>query len=81
MKHAREDYNRIQDPSGLIPDNEPVFLIRGKDVCGPAALEVWCKEAKKYDVDEEMIEKVENWAQAMRIWQTEHERKVPDMPL
>lgn len=32
MKHAREDYNRIQDPAGLIPDGEPVFLIRGKDI-------------------------------------------------
>ena len=31
MKHAREDYNRIQDPSGLIPEAEPVFLLRGQD--------------------------------------------------
>lgn len=31
MKHARDDYNRIQDPAGLIPDDEPVFLLRGQD--------------------------------------------------
>jgi hypothetical protein len=31
MKHAREDYNRIQDPEGKIPVDEPVFLLRGQD--------------------------------------------------
>lgn len=31
MKHAREDYNRIQDPEGKIPVNEPVMLFRGQD--------------------------------------------------
>lgn len=31
MRHARDDYNRIQDPAGLIPDDEPVFLFRGQD--------------------------------------------------
>lgn len=24
MIHAREDYNRIQDPAGQIPEDEPV---------------------------------------------------------
>lgn len=31
MIHARPDYDPIQDPRGLIPDDEPVFLIRGQD--------------------------------------------------
>lgn len=31
MKHARPDYNRIQDPAGLIPEDEPVFLFRAQD--------------------------------------------------
>ncbi len=31
MKHAREDYNRIQDPEGKIGEDEPVFLLRAKD--------------------------------------------------
>jgi hypothetical protein len=30
MKHARDDYNRIQDPAGLIPEDEPVFLLRAQ---------------------------------------------------
>ncbi len=31
MLHAREDYNRFQDPAGLIPEDEPVFLLRAQD--------------------------------------------------
>jgi len=31
MIHARADYNRIQDPAGLIPENEPVMLFRAQD--------------------------------------------------
>lgn len=26
MLHARDDYNRIQDPENKIPENEPVFI-------------------------------------------------------
>ena len=39
MKHARKDYNeRIQDAANLIPADEPVFLIRGQDTVGHAAV-------------------------------------------
>lgn len=31
MRHAREDYNRIQDPAGKIHEDEPVFLMRAQD--------------------------------------------------
>jgi hypothetical protein len=40
MRHARADYDRIQDPDGLIPQDEPVFLIRGQDRAAPA-MERW----------------------------------------
>jgi hypothetical protein len=80
MKHAREDYNRIQDPANLIPEHEPVFLLRGKDVAAPAAIEAWCKEAKKYGADDNIIQAAQEHADKMRVWQIEHESKVPDMP-
>lgn len=41
MKHARPDYNRIQDPAGLIPEDEPVFLLRGQDVLAPSLVKDW----------------------------------------
>lgn len=41
MKHARPDYQRIQDPQGLIPDDEPVFLIRAQDQVSAQAVRAW----------------------------------------
>lgn len=41
MIHAREDYNRIQDPKGLIPQDEPVFLLRGQDRFTPRMLALY----------------------------------------
>ena len=43
MKHAREDYNRIQDPAGLIPADEPVFLLRGQDEFTPKMMALYVK--------------------------------------
>jgi hypothetical protein len=42
MIHAREDYNdRFQDAAGMVPENEPVFLIRAQDQVGHHAVRVW----------------------------------------
>ena len=41
MKHARNDYDRIQDPAGLIPADEPVFLLRGQDKLAIKAMEAY----------------------------------------
>ncbi len=46
MIHARPDYNRIQDPDNLIPDDEPVFLLRAKDRTAPAAVDAWANLAE-----------------------------------
>lgn len=48
MQHARKDYNRIQDTENIIPEQEPVFLLRGKDVAAPYAIEAWAQKAKMY---------------------------------
>ena len=80
MIHAREDYNRIQDPLGLIPEDEPVFLIRGKDVLAPAALLSWCTFARRCGVSEEMIAVVEAWVVEIIKYQVKNGFKIPDMP-
>lgn len=43
MIHAREDYNRIQDPHKKIPDDEPVFLIRGQDQLAGQVVRMWAE--------------------------------------
>lgn len=80
MKHARQDYNRIQDPTGKIPDNEPVFLLRGQDVCAPIAVQAWADEAEKRGADAELVRKARAWAAEMVTYQTDKKSKVPDGP-
>jgi hypothetical protein len=38
MIHARDDYNRIQDPMNKIPLLEPVFLLRAQDLFAAACV-------------------------------------------
>jgi hypothetical protein len=80
MKHAREDYNRIQDPAGHIPADEPVFLIRGQDKCGPKAVELYAMLAHDAGASPELVTAAYEQSQAMSLWQLEHGSKVPDMP-
>lgn len=80
MKHARLDYQRIQDPSGKIPENEPVFLLRGQDKLAPELLLWWAAKLKLSGGDPEMAEMVKNHAQLMLDWQKEHGSKIPDIP-
>lgn len=81
MKHARPDYDRIQDPAGLIPADEPVFLVRGQDVCGPETIRAWVREARAYGAAPDIIAAAEGQAAAMTEWQDSGRgEKVPDMP-
>lgn len=80
MKHARSDYNRIQDPEGKIPDDEPVFLLRGQDKVAPHIVELWALVAKNVGCAENIYVAALGQAQCMREWQQEHGSKIPDMP-
>lgn len=80
MKHARNDYAAIQDPRGLIPEDEPVFLLRAQDVTAPAVVEYWVMKARDAGALKNITEAAKNQAEAMREWQREHGIKIPDMP-
>lgn len=80
MKHAREDCNRIQDPAYLIPEDEPVFLIRAKDVSGPDVLQFWIQASIRAGVKPDMIELAQIHWERMVAWQKQHGCKVPDLP-
>ena len=96
MIHARNDYNRIQDPaisdpsllspgSSPIGKDEPVFLIRGKDQCAFAALAAWAAELERLAGHNEpalaTAYHVRRWAFAMRDWARDNEGKIPDTPV
>jgi hypothetical protein len=80
MIHARKDYDRIQDPAGLIPENEPVFLIRAKDEVSALTVEKWADYAEQAGADDRMVKAARDHAKLMRIWQRKHGWQVPDMP-
>lgn len=91
MKHARDDYDRIQDPAGLIPEDEPVFLFRAQDRFAAEALDRYAEtlEREVRHRDEaltdcpiannlaEIAAKTRAQARAFRHWSN---RKNPDMP-
>lgn len=79
MKHARADYDRIQDPSGKIPQDEPVFLIRGQDLAAPAALRCYAMEAARNGAADDLVAATLNHAREMERWQATRRRKTPDL--
>lgn len=82
MKHAREDYNRIQDPSNLIPEDEPVFLIRAQDPASSEVLRYYAVVAGHEGASKEHIGRCITQAEAMDDWRAEHHDDVhpPDSP-
>lgn len=81
MKHARTDYNRIQDPEGKIPADEPVFLLRGQDALFIPMLRVYAELARSHGL-ERMADLVENHARAAAHWRAGSTGtvKIPDVP-
>jgi hypothetical protein len=80
MKHARPDYDRIQDPAGLIPEDEPVFLLRGQDIFAPGAIREWAFIAESDGAAPEIVQKARDQAKLMEVWQRKRRQKIPDLP-
>ncbi len=79
MKHARPDYDRIQDPSGKIPVDEPVFLLRAQDRTAPAILDEWARLQIFFGGDSQLAEMAREQALRMREWQAAHGSKLADL--
>ena len=89
MKHARQDYNRIQDPAienpellapgtSPIAEDEPVFLLRAKDKFFATML---MRYAQLVNVkDPVLANTVMLHIQEAEKWQQEHGVKHPDLP-
>ena len=77
MIHAREDYQRIQDPECLIPADEPVFLLRAQDACAAVAVDAWANAAELSGASREIVASARKQAERMRLWP---KHQTPDMP-
>lgn len=77
MKHLRKDYNeRIQDSANLIPEDEPVFLLRGQDIFTPGLMLDWAKQHRLAGGDPELSRLVEDGAQEVIAWQKNNTSKM-----
>lgn len=76
MLHARPDYNRIQDPAGLIAEDEPVFLLRAQDKTAPHIVEAWAQSQEQIGGDPELISFAREHAKRMREWQARNSTRV-----
>lgn len=79
MLHAREDYNRIQDPAGLIGKDEPVFLLRAKDKTAPIIVRRWALEQQNQGSTDKCIDVALEWADKMEEWQKVNGCKLADL--
>jgi len=79
MIHAREDYNRIQDPANRIGEDEPVFLIRAKDISAVETLECWIRANEANGGDPVLSNLVRDHRDLMIYWQDKNGRKPADI--
>lgn len=89
MIHARADYEgRFLDqgapghPDHVIPDDEPVLLVRGQDLAAPATARFWAAENDRLGGDPQMSRIVREHAIAIEDYQALTGRaKLADMPI
>jgi len=78
MKHARADYNRIQDPEGKIPADEPVFILRAQDQTAAATVRDWARRNQQIaGHDSAAVVLALKWADEMDKWPV---KKTADVP-
>lgn len=79
MLHMRRDYqDRIQDEQQLIPDDEPVMLIRGQDIAAIPALDAWIAASIENGVDKDLIDSAYRHRDRIAAWQVDQRVKVAD---
>jgi hypothetical protein len=76
MRHARDDYARIQDPENKIPTEEPVFLMRGQDAIAAQVVRYYADLAATVGCDPELVKGTRAHADLMEQWQP---KKLPDL--
>lgn len=78
--HARPDYQgRFVDTHGKVPDDEPLFVLRGQDAAAPAAVRAWANVAEELGASADIVALAREHACTMEAYQSEHGGKVPDL--
>lgn len=91
MIHARKDYDRIQDPgladpslissgSSPIAEDEPVFIVRAKDISAPETVRAWARLNLDNHGDPALSGLAFRHALLMEQWQAQNGSKTADAP-
>ena len=91
MIHARSDYDRIQDPaigdpsllstgSTPIAEDEPVFLVRARDIAFCDTLTAWIQSHINHGGDAAMVTAVASHLGSAIAWRQRNAVKVADAP-
>jgi hypothetical protein len=77
MLEGRYGFSRMSAP---IPADEPVFLLRAKDMVAPSIVRTWATAAYGSGADDKMTAAARAHADWMEKWQVINGYQVPDMP-
>jgi len=61
-----------------VADDEPIFVLRAKDVLAISTVYTWILRARSASVSEEKLKKAKNLIHKMRDWQEKNGCKYPD---
>lgn len=64
----------------IIPEDEPVFVIRAQDAVGPEVVRYWADTAASAGADPSLCRRVHAFAEEMERYADEHGSKTPDTP-
>lgn len=80
MLHLRSDYDDLAALDARIPNDEPVFLLRGQDPSAEIAVRAWADDAERLGAEPNLIRKVRLWATTMGEYARSHGKRVADAP-
>lgn len=82
MRHARSDYDPIQDPRpDGIPADELVFLLRAQDAAAADTVHFWANVTEANGGDSRLVAAARRWADAMEAQRLVYGGgKVADVP-
>jgi hypothetical protein len=63
---------------GRAADDEPVFVLRAKDILAPRTVRYWANQAERFKVSKEKVEEARYLANQMESWAAIEGDKLPD---
>jgi hypothetical protein len=70
--------NPIQMIKQCVANEEPYFVLRGKDICALPAIEKYCETVRGKVEDAYFIEEIEEIMKDFRAFREEQETHIPD---